>query len=83
MKTNSKVTAGAAVRKIKRHALADEISLEDLSKNVGISRQTLTQHFRRGDMKITEFVALASTLNLNPAAVLREAQANGKEINNV
>lgn len=58
---------------LRRAAGADEVTKTELANRIGVSRQTVSKRFRCGDMKLSEFVASAMSLNKNPAELLQQA----------
>lgn len=64
----------ATVLGLRRAAGADEVTKTALAGQIGMSRQTLAERFKAGDMKLSEFAAAALALNRKPSELLAAAE---------
>ncbi|MFC2626315.1 MAG: hypothetical protein ACFNZJ_04175 [Parascardovia denticolens] len=80
MKVESSITVTAtAIDKLRREALAAEITETNLAPKLGMTRQTLASKYKKGDMKLSEFIAAAHLIGTNPINILTSALADCKE----
>lgn len=64
----------AGVRELRRAAGANEVPKTTLAGRIGVSRQTITERFKQGDMKLSEFVACSLSLGSRPSELLAKAE---------
>ena len=80
MNVESSITAAAtAIDKLRRAALAEKITETSLAPKLGMTRQTLAIRYKKGDMKLSEFIAAAHIIGTNPINLLTSALADCKE----
>lgn len=76
---NSIITASAAIDKLRRESRAAEITETRLAPQLGMTRQTLANRYKAGDMKLSEFISAAHIIGISPIAILQTALADRKE----
>ncbi|KFI50053.1 hypothetical protein BBIA_2186 [Bifidobacterium biavatii DSM 23969] len=64
----------ASVKELKRAAGADAVTNTELTVPLGLSRQTISDRFASGDMKLSEFVAAALYLKRKPSELMALAE---------
>lgn len=73
---SSNRVAARAVATLEKNARAEAISFSAQAKEIGRGRQTIGRKYARGDMLMSEFVAISSKVGVNPAAILADALEN-------
>lgn len=68
---SSIIVTSAAIEKLRREALASEVTETRLAPQLGMTRQTLASRYKAGNMKLSEFVAAAYIIGVDPAAILQ------------
>ena len=71
---SSTLVARIAVNILRKTALANEVTQDELAKHLGINRGTMSSRFRKRELKLTEFLQLASLLGQNPLKILEQAE---------
>lgn len=71
---SSTLVARIAVSILRKTALANEVTQDELAKHLGINRGTMSSRFRKRELKLTEFLQLASLLGQNPLKILEQAE---------
>lgn len=71
--TNAVNIARNMVHLLHREALAQQLTLRRQGKIVGLESHALTTRYRRGDMRLSEFLALSDALGVNATDLIREA----------
>ena len=75
MTVNSNKISALAVEKLQRERRAANIPQRTIADELGVSRQTVSQKFQAGDMKLTEFITMAFAVGVCPHEILAEAEA--------
>lgn len=71
---SSTLVARIAVNILRKTALANEVTQDELAKHLGINRGTMSSRFRKRELKLTEFLQLSSLLGQNPLKILEQAE---------
>lgn len=71
---SSTLVARIAVNILRKTALANEVTQDELAKHLGINRGTMSSRFRKRELKLTEFLQLSSLLGQNPSRILEQAE---------
>ena len=72
----SREVAAAAVASVRRAAAGDEVSKTELARRLGMGRQTISSHFGKGDMSLSEFIAASLALGRRPSDLLADAEGS-------
>jgi predicted DNA-binding protein YlxM (UPF0122 family) len=70
---STKVTQ-AALSELRRSKLAAEISNTELGNSVNLTRQAIYKKFKKGDMKLTEFVSMSLRVGVKPSDIMRHSE---------
>lgn len=79
MLKSSNTQAAEAIQLLRRQALITETSNTALAKRLGVTRQTVSERFHRGDMRLSEFLQTAHALDLKPEDALAAAEREREE----
>ncbi|KAE8127323.1 hypothetical protein [Bifidobacterium tibiigranuli] len=82
MTANSTTIAALAVDNLRRQSRASEISQGVIADKLHTARQTINSKFKRGDMKLTEFIRIAQTVGAIPHEILQDAEKRSESADN-
>lgn len=71
MKNESSLTSVQAVRALKRETRAAGVTVKAQAERLGVRPNTVTHHYQRGDMPLSQFLAIAQLAEADPAELLK------------
>lgn len=75
-KSQARVIAKTALDQLERSRRAERLSQDQLSELIDVTRQTVADRLKRGDMRLSDFVASALAVGTKPHELLRLAEVN-------
>lgn len=72
-------TAASAVKSLRVQSLLAEVPKTKIAQAVGINRLSVAKHLKSDDMRLSEFIATAQTVGVDPVKILDDAIKAEKE----